>query len=88
MSKQTNKTTEQPNQQQHPTACPHCLVSNLQTPISEQHKKQPTYKICKGCGNIHLTYIPLKHQEEFHQTEQKLNPDGTKKTQIIGVFGK
>lgn len=73
--------------------CPNCNISNLQTPPSEQYKKQPTYLLCRGCGNIHLTYTPLEHQEEFHRTEQKHNvdengkPDGTIKTQIIGVFG-
>jgi len=73
--------------------CPKCNISNLITPLSEQHKKFPTYLICRGCNNIHLTYQPLEHQAEFHQTEQRQNldengnPDGTLKTQIIGVFG-
>lgn len=67
--------------------CPKCNLKNLTAPITEQHKKQPTYLECRGCGNIHLTYEPLEHQRAFHQTEQKVNPDGTLKTQIIGVFG-
>lgn len=48
---------------------------------------------CRGCGNIHLTYEPLPHQRHFHKTPQAENvdengkPDGTLKTQVIGVFG-
>ena len=68
--------------------CHHCNLRNLATPQTETHKKNPTYLECKGCGAIHLTYDPLDHQIEFHQTTQKLNEDGTIKTQIIGVFGK
>ena len=67
--------------------CHNCNVTNLTTPPEETHKRQPTYLNCKGCGAIHLTYTPLPHQEQFHQTEQKQNTDGTLKTQIIGVFG-
>lgn len=73
--------------------CPTCNLRDLTTPPSEQHKKNPTYLQCAGCGAIHLTYEPLDHQVEFHQTPQKPNlnengkPDGTLKTQIIGVFG-
>lgn len=73
--------------------CPHCKIKTLQTPVTEQYKKNPTYLSCLGCGNIHLMYEPLEHQIEFHQTEQKPNldengkPDGTLKTQIIGIFG-
>lgn len=73
--------------------CHHCNVTNLTTPPSEMYKKHPTYLQCAGCGAIHLTYEPLAHQVEFHQTPQKPNlnengkPDGTLKTSIIGVFG-
>lgn len=67
--------------------CHHCKVTNLTTPTSEMYKKQPTYLNCLGCGAIHLTYEPLEHQQQFHETTQKLNEDGTIKTQIIGVFG-
>lgn len=67
--------------------CPKCNLKNLNTPVSEQHKKNPVYLECKGCGNIHLTYTPLTHQIEFHKTPQYRNPDGSLKTQIIGVFG-
>lgn len=67
--------------------CPKCNLKTLTTPKTETHKKQPTYLECRGCGNIHLTYEPLEHQIEFHQTPQKQNEDGTIKTQIIGLFG-
>lgn len=67
--------------------CPNCHNKEMTTPTTEQHKKQPTYLECRGCGNIHLTYTPLDHQEDFHKTEQKVNTDGTVKTSIIGVFG-
>jgi phage terminase large subunit len=67
--------------------CPKCNITALTTPITEAHKNTPTYLECRGCGNIHLTYEPLEHQIEFHQTLQKRNEDGTLKTQIIGVFG-
>lgn len=73
--------------------CHHCKVTNLTTPPSEMYKKQPTYLNCLGCGAIHLTYEPLEHQVEFHETPQQQNidengkSDGTLKTQIIGVFG-
>lgn len=67
--------------------CPNCNLKELTTPPTEMHKKQPTYLQCRGCGNIHLTYEPLDHQIEFHQTPQKQNEDGTPRTQIIGVFG-
>lgn len=67
--------------------CPKCNITELATPISEMYKKQPAYLQCRGCGAIHLTYEPLEHQIEFHQTSQQQNEDGTIKTQIIGVFG-
>lgn len=67
--------------------CPKCKLRELTTPQSEQYKKQPIFKECKGCGNIHLLYEPLTHQIEFHKTPQHRNPDGSLKTQIIGVFG-
>lgn len=67
--------------------CPKCHITELTTPISEMYKNQPTFKACRGCGNIHLTYEPLEHQQQFHETPQTLNEDGTIKTQIIGVFG-
>jgi len=73
-------------EKQNPT-CHHCKLRELTKPKTEEHKKQPTYLECRGCGAIHLTYEPLEHQRHFHETEQKLNPDGTAKTQIIGVFG-
>lgn len=69
------------------TICPKCNITTLTTPMTEQHKKEPTYLQCRGCGNIHLTYIPLEHQRQFHTTPQATNADGTLKTQIIGVFG-
>lgn len=67
--------------------CPNCNLKNLTTPATEQYKRQPTYLDCRGCGNIHLTYIPLKHQEDFHKAKQTTNPDGTLKTQVLGLFG-
>lgn len=67
--------------------CYNCNLRPLTTPRSEEHKKNPTYLNCLGCGAFHLTYEPLQHQIEFHETEQTLNEDGTTKTQIIGVFG-
>lgn len=67
--------------------CPSCNLRNLTIPQTETYKKNPTYLSCRGCGAIHLTYEPIQHQEEFHQTKQQLNEDGSIKTQIIGVFG-
>lgn len=67
--------------------CPNCNLRPLTTPKTETHKKNPTYLNCLGCGAIHLTYEPLNHQIEFHQAKQQTNPDGTLKTQIIGLFG-
>jgi phage terminase large subunit len=73
--------------------CHNCNLRALTTPKTEEHKKQPTYLECRGCGAFHLTYEPLPHQEDFHKTKQAENvdengkPDGTLKTQIIGLFG-
>jgi hypothetical protein len=81
---------EQQNQSQSKSQsqlCYNCNLRELTTPPSEQYKKQPTYLECRGCNTIHLTYEPLEHQVDFHTTEQKLNDDGTPKTQIVGIFG-
>jgi len=57
-------------EKQNPT-CHNCKLRELTKPKTEEHKKQPTYLECRGCGAIHLTYEPLEHQRHFHETDKQ-----------------
>lgn len=63
--------------------CLHCKNGNMVIPPNNH----PSYILCEACGAVELTYEPQDYQDEFHATPYTLNPDGSQKIQIIGIFG-
>lgn len=63
--------------------CLHCRNGNMRIPPNDHQ----SYVECEACGAYELTYEPQDFQNEFHETPYMLNEDGSRKIQIIGIFG-
>lgn len=63
--------------------CSHCNAGTfVQNPY-----EHPSYVECDSCGAMQLTYIPMDHQYEFHNTPYRYNKNGTIATHTFGLFG-